>query len=70
MRSNSFSESFRLYAGFFNNLDATCAVENSKFLYTYNDNNAYEYCSYEQKYLDNPLIEEFLKLARFSSLKK
>ena len=45
-------------------------IEDSKFLYTYNDNNAYEYCSYEQKYLDNPLIEEFMKLARFSSLKK
>ena len=42
-------------------------VEESKFLYVYNDKNAYEYCSYEQKYIDNPLIEEIMK---FSSLKK
>ena len=46
------------------------ATEGSKFLYVFNDKNAYEYCSYEQKNIDNPLIEEFVKLTRFSSVKK
>jgi len=46
------------------------AKEDSKFLYTYNDKNVYEFCSYETKNIDNPLIYEFLKSAGFYSSKK
>jgi hypothetical protein len=45
-------------------------TENSKFLYVFNDKNAYEYCSYEEKYVENPLIEEITKATRISSFKK
>jgi hypothetical protein len=37
--------------------------EDNKFLYLYNDKNVYEFCSYENKTIDNPLIYEFLKSA-------
>jgi hypothetical protein len=60
-----------MVAGHLQNVGYTLiGIEGSKFLYVFNDKNAYEYCSYEQKYVDNPLIEEILKAARFSSLKK
>ena len=60
-----------MVAGHLQNIGYTLiATEDSKFLYVFNDKNAYEYCSYEQKYIDNPLIEEILKAARFSSVKK
>jgi hypothetical protein len=60
-----------MVAGHLQNVGYTLiGIEGSKFLYVFNDKNAYEYCSYEQKYVDNPLIEEILKVARFSSLKK
>lgn len=60
-----------MVAGHLQNIGYTLiATEGSKFLYVFNDKNAYEYCSYEQKYIDNPLIEEIIKIARFSSVKK
>jgi hypothetical protein len=39
------------------------AKEDHKFLYLYNDKNVYEFCSYENKTVDNPLTYEFLKSA-------
>ena len=60
-----------MVAGHLQNVGYTLiATEDSKFLYVFNDKNAYEYCSYEQKYVDNPLIEECMKLSIFSSNKK
>jgi len=44
--------------------------EDSKFLYVYNDKNVYEFCSYETKNIDNPLIYEFLKSSGYYSSKK
>ena len=60
-----------MIAGHLQNVGYTLiSTEDSKFLYVFNDKNAYEYCSYEQKYVDNPLIEECMKISSFSSYKK
>jgi hypothetical protein len=60
-----------IVAGHLQNIGYTLiAKEGSKFLYTYNDKNVYEFCSYETKTVDNPLIYEFLKSAGFYSSKK
>jgi hypothetical protein len=60
-----------MVAGHLQNVGYTLiGTENSKFLYVFNDKNAYEYCSYEQKHVENPLIEEIIKATRISSFKK
>jgi hypothetical protein len=60
-----------MVAGHLQNVGYTLiGTEGSKFLYVFNDKNAYEYASYEQKYVDNPLVEEIAKATRFSSIRK
>ena len=39
--------------------------EESKFLYMYNDKNVYEFCSYENTKIDNPLVYELVKSTGF-----
>uniref|UniRef100_A0A6C0D7K3 Uncharacterized protein n=1 Tax=viral metagenome TaxID=1070528 RepID=A0A6C0D7K3_9ZZZZ len=39
--------------------------EGSKFLYMYNDKNVYEFCSYENTKVDNPLVYELVKSTGF-----
>jgi len=41
------------------------AKENNKFMYLYNDKNVYEYSSYENNKIENPLIHEILKSTGF-----
>ena len=41
------------------------AKEDSKFLYVYNDKNVYEFCSYEDTSIDNPLVYELVKSTGF-----
>ena len=37
--------------------------EGNKFLYRYNDKNVYEYASYENKEVENPLVSELIRAA-------
>jgi len=39
--------------------------EDNKFLYMYNDKNVYEFCSYEDTSVDNPLVYELVKSTGF-----
>lgn len=39
--------------------------EGTKFLYMYNDKNVYEFCSYENTKIDNPLVYELVKSTGF-----
>ena len=41
------------------------AKEDNKFLYMYNDKNVYEFCSYEDTSIDNPLVYELVKSTGF-----
>ena len=44
--------------------------EENKFVYLYNDKNVYEFASYEDTTVDNPLIYEIIKSTGFYSSKK
>lgn len=60
-----------LAAGHLQNIGyALIGIENSKLLYVYNDKNIYEYCSWENKKVDNPLIIEIIKSIEINSRKK
>lgn len=39
--------------------------KDNKFLYMYNDKNVYEFCSYENSNIDNPLVYELVKSTGF-----
>ena len=39
--------------------------DDNKFLYLYNDKNVYEFCSYENIDVDNPLMYEIIKSTGF-----